>query len=190
MTVTSYPLQALFADVSAWVADNAEDTGHQAAGWHEGAEMLAAHDSPPRYVWVPLEVRERDRDEMPIPPDEASLNPDMGGIEQYGEPVDVDVWRVAVHCWGESRADAWALYRELRRALRALDLMSVVTFAGAQFLRAESGSVLDRGAVVVVSLDVHVPLTMAAETTVVPDAVGATTYLDRRREGLSLEEGC
>lgn len=190
MTVTAYPLQTVFAGISEWVAAHAEDTGHRSAGWYEGAEHLAAHASPPRYVWFPLEIRERDRDELPIPPDEASLDPDMGGIEQLGEPVDVDVWRVALHCWGESRADAWALHREARRALRALDLMSVVSFAGAQFPRADAGSLVDLGAVLVVSLDVHVPITMAADETVIPDVLAATTYLDRRREGLSLEEGC
>jgi hypothetical protein len=189
MPATTYPGRVNMEAIRDWIASNAELADHKTAAFLEGKKHVFEHAGFPRYVWYPTLEAERDRDEVADAPNAADLEAyeaEYGAVEPYGEPTgDVDSLRIQVHAWGADDADAWALMREVRRAVRGMDLSAAITFQGATFARAEEGAELDYGSEVVFALDIKIPITMAAATTVAIDATSATTRVQD-----SLEDGC
>lgn len=191
MSAATYPPRVVMEAIRDWILEHAEDPDRRKVDFREGQSELDWREAtPPRYVWFPTTIGERDRDEVAVAPDAADIGEagDMGPVEAYGEPVDVDVIRVQVHAWGNDDADAWAMYREVRRAIKDMTLTRAVTFQGGQFPKPESG--IGGGSVFVFQLDLHTPLTMAPDATVVVTTTDGSVFLDRTGMGGQIEEGC
>ena len=92
-----HPIEALMTEVASAMSDQGLIVEHVL-----GERGLEAHGAPPRYVWIPTDIRDRS-DSPTREVDECRT-------------LFVQNALVEVHCWGTTFAQAWALLTNLCKA--------------------------------------------------------------------------
>ena len=100
------------------------------------------HGAPPRYVWIPTDIR--DRDDSPT-----------REVDEY-RSLFVLPALVEVHCWGSSYAQAWALLTNLCKACNDA-VKADLQIEQARHIN-PSKSQNQNGEVIAITLSVKVPI--------------------------------
>lgn len=131
-----HPIEALMNEVSAAMVAEGMTVEHIL-----GAK-LEQHGAPPRYVWIPTDIR--DRSDSPT-----------REVDEY-RTLFVQNALVEVHCWGSSYAQAWALLTNLCKACNDA-VKADLEIEQARHIN-PSKSQNQNGEVIAITLSVKVPL--------------------------------
>lgn len=132
-----HPIEALKTAVASAMSDEGLTVTHVM-----GERGLEAHGAPPRYVWIPTDLR--DRGESPT-----------REVNEYRSLFVINAL-VEVHCWGTSYAQAWAMLTNLCKACNDQERADL-DIENARHLR--PGKAWNQlGEVIVVTLSAKVPL--------------------------------
>ena len=132
--------------------------------WCDGVDWVWANHTPPRYVWYPKIIN-------PAPPHKGDLANQERALVSGLEVVEV-------HCWGKDRGQAWALRRNLFRAIQNSVATPGYADQGTQIVENGGGLGL-MGVVMIVTLGFFIPVTDDPDEIVVPIAVNITSTIVR-----------
>lgn len=164
-----YPLETTLAAILARLVSRGEAVAQENATtsdletpmWCKGVDWVQAIHAPPRYVWFPTGI-------TPAPPHK-------GDISNQERALITGLEAVEVHCWGKDAGQAWALRRNLFRALQN-QAPTAWQYQGDEILL-NGGGLGTMGVVNVVRLAFYIPVTDDPDTIVVPVAVNLTGKL-------------
>lgn len=165
-----YPLGDIMAAVRDRLVSRGEAVAQENATddvtplWCSGVDWVAANHAPPRYVWFPTRI-------TPAAPHKGDLSNQERALVSGLEIVEV-------HCWGIDIGQAWALRRNLFRAMQSNMGTPAYQDQGAVIV-ANGGGLGTHGVVIVQTLGFFVPVTDDPDAVVVPIAVHIDPFLVR-----------
>ena len=166
-----YPLGDIMAAVRDRLVSRGEAIAQEDAAddnvtpwWCKGVDWTHGNHAPPRYVWFPVRIN-------PAPPHK-------GDLANQERALVSGLELVQVHCWGVDDGQAWALRRNLLRALQNNVATPGYQDQGTDILL-NGGGLGTMGVVMVLTLGFFIPVTDDPEVVVVPIAVGINPFLVR-----------
>lgn len=138
MTAQVRPVAAVRAEVQAALVAAGDVTPH-----FEGAEAISANNAPPRYVWV----------------ETTQSGEQKAALRGYNPPsVAATKEHVEIHCWGETRDQAYELRNNVLVALKRACGADVQLERGEWMHFDRSGNSAWRGLVLVQEVSIAIPV--------------------------------